>query len=151
MLLSRPIEPPDTRRRSPSGGSTLITSAPMSAMCCVANGPSKTAVRSITRTPSSGPGISLPLDCSRLARTMARSSFLSTQRVGRHKSAPNFGLRFSRKAAVRGLHDQRYAGHDDGELDGVDEDALQMQDAKPSHRRGDAGVPGLQRGVQALE
>src|SRR5436190_11202786 len=59
MLLSRPIEPPDSRSRSPSGGSTLITSAPMSARCCVANGPSSTAVRSITFTPASGPGISL--------------------------------------------------------------------------------------------
>src|SRR5215475_13741595 len=61
MFLSRPIEPPDTRSRSPSGGSTLITSAPMSARCCVANGPNSTAVRSITFTPASGPGIaSLP-------------------------------------------------------------------------------------------
>src|SRR6478672_10163868 len=59
MLLSRPIEPPDRRSRSPSGGSTLITSAPMSAICCVANGPSSTAVRSITFTPANGPGISL--------------------------------------------------------------------------------------------
>src|SRR5215475_8969199 len=57
MPLSRPIEPPDTRNRSPSGGSTLITSAPMSARCWVANGPSSTAVRSITFTPASGPGI----------------------------------------------------------------------------------------------
>src|SRR5215468_2368103 len=57
MFLSRPIEPPDTRSRSPSGGSTLITSAPMSARCWVANGPSSTAVRSITFTPASGPGI----------------------------------------------------------------------------------------------
>src|SRR5947208_15500510 len=57
MVLSRPIEPPDTRNRSPSGGSTLITSAPMSAKCWVANGPSSTAVRSITFTPASGPGI----------------------------------------------------------------------------------------------
>ncbi len=39
---------------------SAITSAPMSARCWVANGPSSTAVRSITRTPSSGPGISLP-------------------------------------------------------------------------------------------
>src|SRR5882672_11427559 len=57
MLLSRPIEPPDTRNRSPSGGSTLITSAPMSARCWVANGPRSTAVRSITFTPANGPGI----------------------------------------------------------------------------------------------
>ena len=83
MLLSRPIEPPDTRRRSPSGGSTLITSAPMSARCCVANGPSSTAVRSITRTPSSGPGIFPSFELF-LARTMARSFRLSTQRVARY-------------------------------------------------------------------
>src|SRR5476651_1322745 len=57
MLLSVPIDPPDRRNRSPSGGSTLITSAPMSARCCVANGPSSTAVKSITFTPVSGPGI----------------------------------------------------------------------------------------------
>src|SRR6266550_8361419 len=129
MLLSRPIEPPDTRNRSPSGGSTLITSAPMSAMCCVANGPSKTAVRSITRTPSSGPGI-LPFP-------IPESSF-------RHR-------RPRRTDGVRGLHDKLYAGHDGGKLDRVDEHALQMQGTKPWHRRGDAGVPGLQLGVHALE
>src|SRR5215207_11441344 len=40
---------------SPSGGSTLITSAPMSAMICVQYGPNTIAVRSTTRTPVSGP------------------------------------------------------------------------------------------------
>src|ERR1700757_4274777 len=40
---------------SPCGGSTLITSAPMSAMICVQYGPITIAVRSITRTPVSGP------------------------------------------------------------------------------------------------
>src|ERR1700757_235782 len=40
---------------SPCGGSTLITSAPMSAMICVQYGPITIAVRSTTRTPVSGP------------------------------------------------------------------------------------------------
>jgi hypothetical protein len=35
----------------------------MSARCCVANGPSSTAVRSITFTPANGPGISLLVAC----------------------------------------------------------------------------------------
>src|SRR6478752_7292692 len=43
---------------SPSGGSTLITSAPMSAMICVQYGPITMAVRSTTRTPCSGPSAS---------------------------------------------------------------------------------------------
>ena len=40
---------------SPSGGSTLITSAPMSAMIWVQYGPITIAVRSTTGTPASGP------------------------------------------------------------------------------------------------
>ena len=40
---------------SPCGGSTLMTSAPMSAMICVQYGPITIAVRSTTRTPASGP------------------------------------------------------------------------------------------------
>ena len=40
---------------SPSGGSILITSAPMSAMIWVQYGPITMAVRSTTRTPDSGP------------------------------------------------------------------------------------------------
>src|SRR5215207_1341944 len=40
---------------SPSGGSTLMTSAPMSAMIWVQYGPITTAVRSSTRTPANGP------------------------------------------------------------------------------------------------
>src|ERR1700754_3147930 len=40
---------------SPSGGSILITSAPMSAMICVQYGPITIAVRSTTSTPASGP------------------------------------------------------------------------------------------------
>src|SRR3546814_8683516 len=40
---------------SPAGASTLMTSAPRSAKACVAIGPRTTAVRSMTRMPSSGP------------------------------------------------------------------------------------------------
>ena len=40
---------------SPCGGSTLITSAPMSAMIWVQYGPITIAVRSTTRTPAIGP------------------------------------------------------------------------------------------------
>src|SRR5580698_161907 len=46
---------PPARMMSPSGGSTLITSAPRSPKICVVSGPSTTAVRSITVTPASGP------------------------------------------------------------------------------------------------
>src|SRR5271170_1654147 len=46
---------PPARMMSPSGGSILITSAPRSPKICVVNGPSTTAVRSITVTPASGP------------------------------------------------------------------------------------------------
>src|SRR3954471_17003663 len=43
------------RITSPSGGSTLTTSAPKSPRIWVAYGPITTVVRSRTRTPSSGP------------------------------------------------------------------------------------------------
>ena len=48
---------PSRRVVSPSGGSTLMTSAPMSPRACVAHGPSTTVVTSRTRTPVSGPGM----------------------------------------------------------------------------------------------
>src|SRR5487761_1529245 len=44
---------------SPSGASTLITSAPRSPRICVASGPSTTVVRSMILMPASGPGFSL--------------------------------------------------------------------------------------------
>ena len=51
---------PDPRRApgrvtSPSGGSTLITSAPRSARSIVASGPARTVEQSATRMPASGP------------------------------------------------------------------------------------------------
>ena len=46
---------PIWRMPSPSGGSTLITSAPRPARICVANGPISTVVRSRILTPASGP------------------------------------------------------------------------------------------------
>src|SRR6266852_4199490 len=46
---------PSWRVVSPSGGSTLITSAPRSPSCCAAHGPSTTVVQSTTRTPFRGP------------------------------------------------------------------------------------------------
>ncbi len=46
---------PSCRVVSPSGGSTLITSAPRSPSCWAAHGPSTTVVQSTTRTPLSGP------------------------------------------------------------------------------------------------
>src|ERR1044071_4680114 len=46
---------PSWRVVSPSGGSTLITSAPMSPSCWAAHGPSTTVVQSRIRTPLSGP------------------------------------------------------------------------------------------------
>src|SRR5215471_11165461 len=54
---------PIQRQLSPSGASTLMTSAPMSPSVWVANGPSTTVVRSITRMPASGPPcMCLPLN-----------------------------------------------------------------------------------------
>src|SRR5512134_1941059 len=46
---------PSWRVVSPSGGSTLTTSAPRSPSCWAAHGPSTTVVQSTTRTPLSGP------------------------------------------------------------------------------------------------
>src|SRR6185295_2960139 len=46
---------PSCRVVSPSGGSTLMTSAPRSPSCWAAQGPSTTVVQSMTRTPWSGP------------------------------------------------------------------------------------------------
>ena len=61
-LLARKSAPIRSERRgpierviSPSGGSTLMTSAPMSPRYCAVIGPSTTDVRSRTLTPSSGP------------------------------------------------------------------------------------------------
>src|SRR5512139_1318485 len=51
---------------SPAGGSTLITSAPMSAMIWVQYGPITIAVRSTTRTPDSGPLCSMRTSGDRL-------------------------------------------------------------------------------------
>src|SRR3989304_7922564 len=50
---------PVWRLGSPSGASTLITSAPMSPRICAATGPMMLMVRSTTRTPASGP-VGLP-------------------------------------------------------------------------------------------
>jgi len=57
LPLPMPLSPcgPIQRQLSPSGASILITSAPMSPSVCVANGPSTTVVRSMTRIPASGP------------------------------------------------------------------------------------------------
>src|SRR5438876_9797746 len=48
---------------SPPIGSILSTSAPWSARNMVANGPDTTPVKSSTRTPLSGPDMTLPLCC----------------------------------------------------------------------------------------
>src|SRR6185312_5990382 len=57
---------------SPSGGSILITSAPMSAMICVQYGPITIAVRSMTTTPASGPlAIVCPLEVALLGHREA--------------------------------------------------------------------------------
>ena len=48
---------PDARTGSPSRLSTLITSAPRSASCSVANGAAMNTPTSSTRTPSSAPGV----------------------------------------------------------------------------------------------
>src|SRR5262245_31630834 len=50
---------PSCRVVSPSGGSILMTSAPMSPSCWAAKGPSTTVVQSMIRTPFSGPLMSL--------------------------------------------------------------------------------------------
>src|SRR5271163_3167785 len=56
---------------SPSGASTLITSAPRSPRICVASGPKTTVVRSTILIPASGPGrLTIPL----LKRSFCRSS-----------------------------------------------------------------------------
>src|ERR1041384_3852558 len=46
---------PSCRVVSPSGGSTLMTSAPRSPSCWPAHGPSTTVVQSTMRRPESGP------------------------------------------------------------------------------------------------
>src|SRR5687767_4038433 len=46
---------PSWRVVSPSGGSTLMTSAPRSPSCCAAQGPRTTVLQSTTRTPLNGP------------------------------------------------------------------------------------------------
>ena len=51
------------RVMSPPIGSILSTSAPWSARNMVANGPDTTPVKSSTRTPLSGPGMTFSLDC----------------------------------------------------------------------------------------
>src|SRR5215470_2783428 len=53
--MSRFFMGPSWRVVSPSGGSTLMTSAPRSPSCCAAQGPSTTVVQSTMRRPESGP------------------------------------------------------------------------------------------------
>ena len=55
----QPMNEPTTAPRMPSPrvGSTLITSAPRSASSIGPNGPARNCPKSMTRTPSSGPGI----------------------------------------------------------------------------------------------
>jgi hypothetical protein len=55
--LSVPIAPAIVRDESPSGDSTLMTSAPRSASCIVQNGPAITCVTSITRRPESAAAV----------------------------------------------------------------------------------------------
>src|SRR5437867_7956834 len=57
---------------SPSGGSTLTTSAPRSASMRAANGPARTRERSSTRSDASGKSIALAAG-GRFARSPARS------------------------------------------------------------------------------
>src|SRR5262245_27444946 len=78
------------RITSPSGGSTLITSAPKSARICVAYGPITTVVRSRTRTPCSGPAI-------RASLFRLYSGFLGHLR-------PLGGLGLDELAELRGVH-----------------------------------------------
>src|SRR5712691_3188116 len=59
---------PSWRVVSPSGGSTLTTSAPRSPSCWPAQGPSTTVVQSTTRTPVSGPGMATHLSPMRSSR-----------------------------------------------------------------------------------
>src|SRR5918998_6576464 len=54
--LSWPVAPAIRRVESPSGGSTLITSAPISHSCIAQKGPAITCVTSRTRIPSSALG-----------------------------------------------------------------------------------------------
>jgi hypothetical protein len=55
---------PQPRVSSPlSGGSTLITSAPMSPSIMVQSGPARMRVRSTTRIPASGPLAASVMDC----------------------------------------------------------------------------------------
>src|SRR4051812_40152399 len=58
-----PLTKGGMRRASspPSGFSTLMTSAPMSASCMAQNGPDKWPLRSITRSPASAPAIAFLL------------------------------------------------------------------------------------------
>src|SRR4051794_32974949 len=51
---------PSCRVVSPSGGSTLMTSAPRSPSCWAAHGPSTTVVQSTMRMPESGPDMARP-------------------------------------------------------------------------------------------
>src|SRR5699024_1913652 len=51
---------PDARMGSPPGGSILMTRAPISASCIVANGPAMNTPSSSTVTPESGPAVPSP-------------------------------------------------------------------------------------------
>ena len=58
--VTMPVQP-IRRMGSPSGGSTLITSAPKSARYLPDPGPATTVASSTTRTPSSGPDVALAI------------------------------------------------------------------------------------------
>src|SRR5882724_4879787 len=63
------------RVMSPPIGSILSTSAPWSARNMVANGPDTTPVKSSTRTPLSGPDMTLPFDCLAIRRLDQADTF----------------------------------------------------------------------------
>ena len=96
------------RITSPSGGSTLITSAPKSARICVAYGPITTVVRSRTRTPVSGPAHSashsgwMPASLAIFAH-LAISELDEAAELRRDSSAPTSVPRLAKRAATSGL------------------------------------------------
>ena len=99
---------PRRRRRcgSPSGGSTLITSAPQSASRPAAAGPATHTPSSTTRNPSSGPVIAAgdPVGArSRLAASLGRARIVASASLSLMNSAANAAMKANSTATPKAM------------------------------------------------
>src|SRR3989442_14742797 len=94
---------PSWRVVSPSGGSTLMTSAPRSPSCCAAHGPRTTVVQSTIRTPVNGPDMGRRLLDDVISPEQERRPDRETERLRRLQIDDQLELRRLLEGKVCGL------------------------------------------------